>query len=234
MKQLYFILLVTFSIYSNAQDPELLGTWFLQSINQNGMATITTEPYNYNLTIEANEFSQTGFTSSGNMQCNSYFSDCIFPSNSLMRIFNNVATLGGCPSPNNEGFYLSPLFYNGYDMADQNYAISGTGNNATLTLTNPNNDVLIYGRQVLSIDSAKEKTEFKLKNTVVNNTLEIITNNNENVSYSLINLNGKVITENKKLNSNNEILINHLSSGLYFLSISDKNNKKQVLKFIKK
>ena len=63
--------------------------------------------------------------------------------------------------------------------------------------------------------------------------LKVENNDNENLSYQLYNINGKLI-ENKKLTSSETtISIANLNSATYFLKVSDNNKELKTFKIIK-
>jgi hypothetical protein len=98
--------------------------------------------------------------------------------------------------------------------------------------------VLIYGRQTLSItENIFKSIDAKIvKNPIKKNEtlqLKFYSNFTNDYKYSIISINGKIITNSQVLNAD-EINISSLNSGIYFLKITDADSRTKILKFIKK
>ncbi|PWK17152.1 T9SS type A sorting domain-containing protein [Xanthomarina spongicola] len=233
MKILHLIYLLFISLNLSAQD-ELLGEWFLHTITANGNPPITTSPYNYNLNFTINSTNNNIYDIDGGMQCNGYWASTTFPSPTILEVAFEGVTLAFC-EPSEEGLYLELLTdsYNTGSML-HSYNITGTSDDAILTLTNSNNNVLVYGRQTLSNPTFTKSTTIKITQNPVQNELKISAENDDfkDLSYSIHSMEGKIIIEKEVLNQN-KINVSYLETGVYFLVITDKNSQQQVLKFIK-
>ena len=217
-----------------SQDSNLLGEWFLHTITANGNPPITTSPYNYNLNFTVNSTNNNIYDIDGGMQCNGYWASTTFPSSTILEIVFGGATLAFC-EPSDEGLYLSILtdVYNTGSML-HTYNISGADDNAILTLTNSNNNVLTYGRQILSNLTFTKEFTIQITQNPVQDELKISTENDyfKNLSYSIYSIEGKVIIEKELLNQN-KINVSYLETGIYFLKVTEGVQQK-TLKFIKK
>ena len=177
MKKITFALLLLFSLYSSAQD--ILGEWFLYSITTNGNTQVNDSFYGFNIVFFENE--TTGeLNFQGLAVCNSYSCEnvSILSANTITTENINV-TLAICNTPEEnsfEGSYFN-IFQYGFFTTFQ-FEINGadnlgTGIIETLTFTNEDGDILIYGRQALQESNtlAGEWFLYDITNnqTVVNN-----------------------------------------------------------------
>ncbi len=231
MKKLYLLFALLLSSNSFSQS-ELIGEWFLHSITENGSSPITTFPYNYTLNFNINSTDNSIYDNYGNMQCNYYEAFSTFPSVGIVEIQVTLVTLAYCNSPH-ENLYLTIL--GNFSIDTFNYSIVGAGNDETLTLINSNSDVLIYGRQALSISDnilnelsvsivenpVKENLQLDFKDLVI-----------DDLTYSIFSINGKIMINTTHFNDEN-IKVSLLSSGIYFLRIVSLDNRSKILKFIK-
>ncbi|MDX1317149.1 MAG: T9SS type A sorting domain-containing protein [Xanthomarina gelatinilytica] len=217
-----------------ALDTSLLGDWYLHTITAYGNPPITTSPYNYrlNFTIDNSNFNL--YDNEGEMKCNAYWASSTIPSPNVLELIFGGATLAFC-EPSEEDLYLHLLTdHNNSGTMLHAYNITGTSNNAILTLTNSDNNVLVFGRQTLSNPTFTERKSIKITQNPVHEELKISTENDdfENLSYSIHSMEGKIIIEKEGL-SQNKINVSYLETGVYFLVVSDKNSQQHVLKFIK-
>ena len=227
-----------------AFNEELLGNWFLQNriidgdFVGNGLTTEEMFP-TINFSQDNNSFSE-GLYLSGNGPCESFTGPYSIVDYQTIKVDFIFETLGGGCSTQaginfNEGLYFG-IIYSGSDPNLLHYEISGTGNDAILTLTNlSNNNVAVYGRQTLSnTDVVLNKSIIKLKENPVKDQLEMVVENSSfnQITYTIYSVDGKVISSSKTL-ENNTIKLNNLHPGLYFVKILTDDNQTQTLKFIK-
>lgn len=216
-------------------DSNLLGEWYLHTITAYGNPPITTSPDNYNLNFTINNSNTNLYDNEGGMKCNAYWASTTFPSPTILEIAFEGVTLASC-EPSEEFLYLHLLTdVNNTGSMLHSYNITGTSDNAILTLTNSNNNILVYGRQTLSNLTFTKRTTIQITQNPVNDELKISTENDDfkDLSYSIHSIEGKLIIEKELLNQN-KINVSYLETGIYFLIISNKNSQKQALKFIKK
>jgi hypothetical protein len=88
-----------------------------------------------------------------------------------------------------------------------------------------------------TLSSANFTSELKnigvsIKNTLVENDLEFNTENH--ISMNLYDITGKIVHDNSFESGNNKIDLSHLNSGVYFLNVTNEENKKVNVKIIKK
>lgn len=105
-----------------------------------------------------------------------------------------------------------------------------------LVITNAEGDWLLYRTDHLSTPAAK-KNSFRLYPNPTENILNLSSANNiiSNANISIHDILGKLVKfeNNRSIRTNITLNISHLKSGLYFLTIEDKEGFKQTLKFIK-
>src|SRR5690606_27035797 len=192
-----------------------------------------------NFSQDQNIFQSEGLYLSGNGACDSFNGPYTIINYETISVEYINQTLGGCSNGAgvnfNDGTYFYGIIYPGNPNL-LHYEITGTGNDAILTLTNlSNNNVAVYGRQTLSTtDVALNKSIIKLKKNPVKNQLEIVVQNASfnQISYTIYAVDGKVISSGKTL-ENNTINLNNLNQGLYFIKMLTDDNQTQTLKFIK-
>jgi hypothetical protein len=158
------------------------------------------------------------------MECNSFGGEMEFISPTTIDMLFLYVTLGDSCNPlegSNSGILESST----------TYTITGTGNDAILTFTNPDSDTLVYGRQTLSTQNFNLDSTLKIITDTSSNQLKLIGNNTD-LSYTIYSTSGKALITNGKLN-NNTIPLSNLNSGLYFLRLTNENNKSAIFKFIK-
>jgi len=234
MKNVYFALVFLFSLNINSQDSNLLGEWFLHTITANGNPPITTSPYNYNLIFTINSTNDNIYDNNGGMKCNAYWGSTTFPSPTILEMVFGGATLASC-EPSKEGLYLSILTdVNNTGSMLHSYSITGADDNAILTLTNSTNNVLTYGRQILSNLTFTKEFTIQITQNPVQDELKVSTEYNDfkDLSYSIHSIEGKVIIEKELLNQN-KINVSYLETGIYFLKVIEGVQQKTI-KFIKK
>ncbi len=143
---------LTFSNQPLAIDSELLGTWYLDHIQKNGV----THPNYFNdneifdLEISSNPVGGTNtYEFVANHGCNTSTGSYSVNSNEIN--LSMATTLADCltrPYAIYESLFYDEFNYNTGFPITHEYAITGTGNDEVLTLTNPNTlNTLVYKRQ---------------------------------------------------------------------------------------
>lgn len=235
---------LTYNSFSLTIDNDLSGNWFLHYRVIDGIEVynnLTTEEMFPSINFTENRYSEeTAYLFDGNGPCESFSGPYSVIDYQTIKIDTLFETLGsGCSTQAginfNEGLYFG-IIYSGDEPNLLHYEISGTGNDAILTLTNlTNNNVAVYGRQTLSTtDVALNKSIIKLKENPVKDQLEIVVQNASfnQISYTIYADDGKVISNSKTL-ENNTISLKNLNQGLYFIKILTDDSQTQTLKFIK-
>jgi len=227
MKQLRFLFILLFSSSIFCQN-DLLGLWNLHYLTYNGSQEINI--YNENSYITFNDVG--GFD--GIAICNGFAGSYNIIDTSTVDIYLDSWTLGSCDPPETliyEDKYelilsgISPTFHT------FTYEIIGAGDVAELFLTSVDGDVLKYGRQSLSVDDNNMDREITVYPNPTADVLNIKRTDSENITYSILSINGKMIREDAILR-NNTVDVRLLKSGLYFLQLKIENSLK-TLKFTK-
>ncbi|TDY05815.1 T9SS type A sorting domain-containing protein [Meridianimaribacter flavus] len=226
--------------FSRQQMPtDLFGNWFLHSLEVNSTSVEIPESATPTLNFDNTQGPTTnGFEFEGELACNSFSGEFSHSPNSTFDILYYTETLGICSSPDENNFESSyalvlPSYDIGGNFETVNYEITGTGNNQTLIINNiTNNSVAVYGRQTLSYTENEIVNSIRLKENPVNENLSFYNLNNESeLFFTMYSIQGKTITSQNLLDA--EINVNHLPSGIYFITISDKLHNSKTLKFIK-
>lgn len=173
----------------------------------------------------------------GSGACNSFQSDYYFNPQQTFNAEFISATLSLCYNTEEE-LFENYYFYQALSTVDGNteldYEITGTGDDATLVVTNlTNGNQSFFGRQALSIDDNEfNLSKITLHRNPVSNSLDLSTNQNIIGShYEIFSITGQRIT-NGVLDSNS-IIVNQLHSGLYVLKVSKDENVFETVTFIK-
>ncbi len=229
-------------VYGKIEPNSVLNrTWYLQTINSNGLtyqvspesdAHLTLDPTLNGLMVETLEFYGSG-------DCNDY-TGTYNQGNDFITITEFTQTTDICdPQTDFEVIYFSLL---GDDTSNRFiFEIIDDGNNLVLTsIPNPETrspgDTLIFSRQQLSVDDHEiNNYNITLRENPV--TSELLLNFNEfitvqSIEYTIYSIGGKTI-KSSQLESDS-IDVNRLISGLYFISFSHNNQPISTIKFIKK
>lgn len=86
---------------------------------------------------------------------------------------------------------------------------------------------------VLGVQDAS-KSVFSVYPNPANSVLNINTENSENMSYKVFNLQGTEIMSGNVSSSNNQISIDAISQGVYFIKLTASDKTSTTMKFIKK
>lgn len=89
-----------------------------------------------------------------------------------------------------------------------------------------------YNPDLSNIAQSLENLGIQLQSTLINN--EIIINSKENINFSIVDLNGKILVKSILNEGYNQVNANFLNAGVYFLNFDNKNNQKVTQKIIKK
>jgi hypothetical protein len=134
-----------------------------------------------------------------------------------------------------ENYYFTQVLSTGNSgTTELDYDITGTGDDATLVVTNLiNGNQAFYGRQALSVDdNLFNSSKITLNRNPISNSLELsATQNIIGSNYEMFSITGQRVS-NGILNSNS-INVNQLHSGLYVLKVSKDENSFETVKFIK-
>lgn len=114
------------------------------------------------------------------------------------------------------------------------------GETVTPTLTGSNN-ILTQGFQqtYLTVTALEDKTDLNLSMTAYPNptadfvTINAGTQNLENLSYTLFDSNGKLLAKQTLVKSQTEVSLTSYASGVYFLKVTNKQEKGQNFKIVK-
>ena len=82
--------------------------------------------------------------------------------------------------------------------------------------------------------SESSKSTFSLYPNPVNSVLNVASEKSENMTYKIFNLQGAEIMSGNVSNSNNQIAVDAISQGIYFITMTAADNTSSTLKFIKK
>ncbi|MFD2914349.1 T9SS type A sorting domain-containing protein [Psychroserpens luteus] len=217
------------------QPPEIIGNWFLSSMEIDSNIINNIEN-----TLPTIQFEETlgflGLNYTGNAACNEISGEYFFNPQLTFNLHFASITLAECDTQEEVSFE-NTYFYdllNASDSTEFDYEITGTGDDASLVITNlTNGNKGFYGRQALSIDENQfNSSKISLDRNPVSNSLEVSTSQNLiGSNYEIFSITGKRVIVSK-LNSNS-INVNQLHSGLYFLKVSTDENVFETVKFIK-
>lgn len=240
MKNIFLILTLAFLTKGFAQDPQIFdNTWYLQKIvleNGNEYIPIPNADVPF-VSLTFNDEIPYYFETT---VCNTFVAELNYDTTVSFTITHSEVTLLTCEPEENysfEGIQFG-FFSDGGDHLEDPfpYVISTNGNEKTLIITNSRDDIAIYGDQILST-GFYEHTPFSIYPNPVKNILNIQGQNNysSDASVQVFDINGKLLEFEiiDLVDSNNALNVSHLKSGVYFLTIKNKNGDKQTLKFIK-
>ncbi|WP_204344976.1 META domain-containing protein [Psychroserpens algicola] len=169
----------------------------------------------------------------GNGDCNSFYCTYEFSftsngDNVLIRNFG--ATLADCTSSTYEDAYFATL-----ESPSSNYfELKIINDGATLIMTDLLGAKLVFGDAPLSLEDVDIPTlDVVLKENLVSSVLKLSgLEPLQNPKYTIVTIQGKTIVGGPLLSD--MILVDYLSSGVYFLNITTENNISKILKFIKR
>ena len=219
------ILLVTVKL--QAQQPELIDTWYLQNLiidgNDNIPPSDTEVPYVYAV------FTPTAF---GTFVCAGIVGTVAY--NDDNNSFNLTAsmTANDCSifqeNTDFQNLYLG-VFYFGR-TSPFFYAIEELGNESKqLTVTNELGDQAIYTSSTLAVQEFSRTTIIVYPNPVKDILFISVNENFQDLNFIVYDLYGKEVIKT----SNDTIDMSGLTSGLYYLAVTNQNGNVVVKKFIK-
>jgi len=217
MKKIFYILLLTFTTQGLAQDPQLLeNTWFLQKV--------VIDDVDYLPTLRGELDISPDYFQVGHSLCKDYYwGPVFFEGSTLFNLDDNpLLLLGVCIDPFYTDFmdkHYSIYFVNaGLAKNPFNYAIENMGGGIkTLTITNNEGNLAIYGNQELAIRD-RELPEIKISPNPVHDVLNISLSQGEIIETKIYTVSGNEIFTQK--GNRQELNLQKLSSGIYFLRIS--------------
>ncbi len=158
MKKIYLLFALLVSVNSFSQS-ELIGEWFLQSINYNGVQFdnyLNSNPYILNLTFTQVSENSTSilFDISGSSSCNGFVGEYNIDNTNTIAINNFNALTGSCegqPQYRYESMYLEII--GDYSTSNNvlTYIVNGTGLNQILTINHPNGDSAVYSKSPTTV-----------------------------------------------------------------------------------
>lgn len=233
MKNLIILAILSFSMTVYAQDSQLFeNTWYLQKLTIDGQDIIPPRESN---TVEESTFSMTpaqfdtGYCDF--LGCSISFNN---PDTSF-DIINLVALGGNCTSGNDLIFadiYYNYFFDNGIFSNPFAYEITNTGGILYLEFTNANGDNALYANQLLA---APEQTIFfvSIYPNPAKDSLTISLKSIDNASVTVYNILGVAVLDTTITSTSNTLNMETLSSGVYLISVTANDGRKQTLKLIK-
>ncbi|MEM5566038.1 T9SS type A sorting domain-containing protein [Psychroserpens sp. AS72] len=226
-------------IFGEQSPPaNMIGQWYLYNMVVDGNQINNPSGSTPDIFFSTMPGDLLGFTLFGSGVCNGFQSDYYFNPQQTFNAEFISATLGMCNTTEEELFenyyFTQVLSTVNSGSTELDYEITGTGDDATLVVTNLiNGNQAFYGRQALSIDDNEfYNSEISLFKNPVSNRLDISTSLNVlGSNYEIFSITGQRVT-NGVLDSNS-INVNQLQSGLYVLKVSTDENVFETVKFIK-
>tara|TARA_B100000809_G_C15134380_1_gene529912 strand:- start:3384 stop:4502 length:1119 start_codon:yes stop_codon:yes gene_type:complete len=220
------------------QTPNIIGLWYLYNLVIDSNQINNPNGSNPDIFFSTNLGDLLGYTLYGSGVCNGFQSDYYFNPQQTFNAEFISATLALCDTAEEELFenyyFYQVLSTITTGTAELDYEITGTGDDATLIITNlVNGNQAFYGRQALSTDENEfNSSKISLNRNPISNSLDLSTTQNLTGSnYEIFSITGQRIT-NGSLTSNS-INVNQLHSGLYVLKVSTDKNRIEMVKFIK-
>ncbi|WP_298342601.1 T9SS type A sorting domain-containing protein [uncultured Algibacter sp.] len=242
MKQISFILFLIFSIKSFSQIKRIgNANWLLHNI------IINSEQHLTPIAADGNQVYSSFRSISGNNQyfstwfCDSTGIELVYDSNSSSFTYSSIGTtLGGCipvegvnfTEINNIHNKFIELFTNNTSFTYQIQEETSISPK-TLSILGNNGDSLIYHLSVLSTSISDKSQLVTTYPNPVENILSIVSNNKlSNFEIQIHDILGK-IKISKTLKSSDNVNVESLSKGVYFLLIKDELGNTATKKFIK-
>jgi len=238
MKKIITILITVTTCFSSyAQDPQLFeNTWYLQNVIVNGNNNFP--PSNSEV-----EFVPAIFTEPNSLSttvCNTFDTVLDFSNPDEFTITSYSLTLIFCNLQVNsdfEGIYFDFFF----DQATQDpytdpfpYDIVVNGSQKTLTITNVNGGMAIYGNELLSTQDYSKNLFTIFPNPVKNDLFVSGTIDLNDVKINIFDINGKLVLSLNGFDANNKSIdLQELGSGIYFILLENKQGRSAMKKFIK-
>ena len=234
MKKLLFLLLISTSLKSIAQDPQLLDTdWNLHELLLND---ISIEPP-FPSFDAAPEFTENAVTVNHNFCEEAYVGALEYSGENGFTISEGeVALVGSCGQPELLDFMANHYsFYSEFPSFETHnnpftYEITTSGDELTLVITNGNGDVATYGNFTLGL-SENLLTSTKLIYNAENESISFLGLEQETF-LSIHNLTGQKLLD-ATLSPSETVDVRVLPKGIYFATVSNSNNQRMSRKFVK-
>ena len=234
-------------LYSKTENNAILnGTWYLQTIQENGTTYNVNSPDSPTLTLGTNSpdefFGYIIYNGEG--ICNTFDGEyrIYFGNGDEISISSFVPTLNICNPPSEvETAYFNILADEtnnifSFEIANDGdnlilTSISGTGGRSSNTV----GDILSFSKQPLSIDELNYSvSSIALLENPLTNQLKLKVNDNillRNINYQIFSIDGKIVYTSNLISRT--IDVSSIHSGIYFISLME-NNSIHTIKFIKK
>ena len=223
-----------YAVFSRqAQPTDIMGQWFLHYMNVN--SNHVNPP---NLTFPTIVFDDTpnavGLYLDGSAACNGFGGDYVFNVQQTFTLNEFYPTLAICDTTEESNFedaYFNLLLYSG-NATEFDYNIEGTGDAATLVITNlSNGNQGFYGRQALSVDDVHlSSSKLKINQNPVSDRITF-SEDYSNASYEIYSVSGERVMDGNI--DSTSISVKALQTGLYFLKVYNTTTQFEILKFIK-
>lgn len=230
-------------IYTKSEtNTALFMIWFLNSFTDDGItySIPASSQVNIDFTYESGYPTSIAFNGVG--VCNTFDGnyDIYLGSGDQIDILNFIPTQNTCNPPSDfETAYFSALSSEPENIF--NFEIINNGTNLILTSAastdrSPyNNTTFTFVSEPLSIEEHTTDYNFiRLVKNPVSDVLSINYNSQlEDLKYSIFDITGEQI-KSAKVNSNDEIDVQNLDSGVYFITFTKDSNALKTIKFIKR
>jgi len=245
MKPKHFFLLFTLINInlSFSQHPDLQqGNWYVESVTENGITTnIPKEPLEFPYAYINFFDTSSGLIGSANHQlfnsnCQIGFTGHLNYTSNVSFTFidiNIIQNATTCNSSIQDFMNLYVDFYNNYAADDFSYIINIDGD-GVLTITNSNNDIMVYSSHFYNPPQNNIATDtWFLSELIIDNNNNLPPNNDElsNIPLNFINQNGSGFTTNicdsliaSSTFNTNTFYIYNMSIGLIECSLFENNN----------
>ncbi len=228
MKKLLLLFFAIFiSVPTFAQDPNIVGTWYLQGftvdLGDTQFISKNSAPQNPSITIDEN------FNFIGIGACNTFSGifNYITGSDDSYLHENFTVTTNDCENSNYNNFEEQYFSYFD-DSITESLRIIGGGTELYME-TFPGFGMVFQNTPFLGIKE-NELNNFKIYPNPVRDVLTIASDNLLIENYKIYSTNGTLILS--KINSQNNIDVSGLANGIYFIEVTSESGNK-VQKFIK-
>lgn len=220
-------------------ENRLPGTWYLHSVVTNGVENINQYNPTASISFNMSQGIAGALEFEGTVICNDFFGEYYLDGLDSLNSLYMSHTQIFCSTTEQDVF--ESAYWSTFQTGDSgsgliiDYNIEGSGDDESLVLTNPNGDYSTYQRQVLSISDidgqrlAVRILQNPVQDALVLDHLETV---DDELQYEIYAIDGKQVSNRSRL-INSSIAVDHLKSGLYFLSIYSNEGFHQNLKFIK-
>ncbi len=237
MKYIVVLFFLAFSLNSYSQAEELFyNDWRLISLTLDGQdyPTPSNEEVS-NVILSFNSDPENLITG----VCSSLEGELVYDNANINFSFPNGTStiLIECENPDNSTFEVLYFnFFNDYIDFPFPYIIGHVDFPEWwhLIIYNENGDSAEYEWYTLSTQDSFSVNFTLFPNPITNEFFISINNVSEKVSVTIYNMLGEIILTKKNYKSNTSIDVRNLNSGIYFISITDKNGNTSIKRLIKK